>query len=68
VKDLHCRDAGMDCDYVARGETNDDIKRQAADHARTAHGMSVTPQLEQRIESLIHDENSEACRRSTARR
>ena len=27
----------MDCDFVAKGETNEDIMQQAAEHARTAH-------------------------------
>jgi predicted small metal-binding protein len=64
MKDLHCRDAGLDCDYVARGSTDDEIKRQAGEHARTAHGMTMTPDLERKIGSLIHEEGGEACRRS----
>jgi hypothetical protein len=31
------RDMGMDCDFVAKGETYEDIVQQAAEHARTAH-------------------------------
>ncbi len=68
MKDFHCRDAGMKCDFVARGQTNDEIMRQAGEHARTAHGMSVTPELAKRVEGLIHEEGSEAHRQSMARK
>lgn len=29
MKDLHCRDAGMSCDYVARGNSEKEIMDQA---------------------------------------
>ena len=32
AKTVSCRDVGMDCDFVAKGETNEDIMRQAAEH------------------------------------
>ena len=37
AKTVSCRDVGMDCDFVAKGETTEDIMQQAAEHARTAH-------------------------------
>lgn len=64
MKDFHCRDAGMKCDFVARGESKDEILRQAGDHAQQAHHMAVTPELAERVESLIHEEGSEEHRRS----
>jgi predicted small metal-binding protein len=67
MKDLHCRDVGMDCDFVMRGESNDEIMQKAGEHAQQAHHMTVTPELAKKVESLIHDENSEAHRRSTSR-
>jgi predicted small metal-binding protein len=36
AKTVSCRDVGMDCDFVAWGETTEDIMQQAAEHARTA--------------------------------
>jgi predicted small metal-binding protein len=68
MKDFHCRDAGMKCDFVARGDSKDEILRQAGEHAKQAHNMSVTPELAKKVESLIHDENSEEHRRSMASR
>ncbi|HEX8909928.1 MAG TPA: DUF1059 domain-containing protein [Anaeromyxobacteraceae bacterium] len=64
MKDFHCRDAGMKCDFVARGESKDEILRQAGEHAQKAHQMTISPELTKRVESLIHDEGSEAHRRS----
>jgi len=46
MKDFHCRDAGMKCDFVARGESKEEILRQAGEHAQRAHHMAVTPELE----------------------
>ena len=64
MKDFHCRDAGMKCDFVARGESKEEILRQAGEHAQRAHHLTVTPELEKRVESLIHDEGSEQHLRS----
>ena len=68
MKDFHCRDAGMKCDYVARGSTDDEVVKQAGKHAQSVHGMSVTPDLEKSMRGLIHDESSEAHRNSMARK
>jgi predicted small metal-binding protein len=43
AKTVSCRDVGIDCDFVAKGETNEDIMQQAAEHARTAHNMTEIP-------------------------
>ncbi len=64
MKDFHCRDAGLNCDYVARGDTNREILDQASQHARQAHNMNMTPDLSKKVEGLIHDESSDAHRRS----
>ncbi len=64
MKDLHCRDAGMNCDWVARGNSEKEILDQAGRHAQQAHNMNVTPELEQKMRGLIHDESSDAHRRS----
>jgi predicted small metal-binding protein len=56
----------MNCDFVARGETRDEILRQAGEHARTAHRMQITPDLRSKVEGLIHDESSEEHHRSMA--
>ncbi len=42
-KILSCRDVGVDCDYVARGATEEEILAKAAEHGRSAHGMKEIP-------------------------
>ena len=68
MKDFHCRDAGMSCDFVARGNTNQEILDQVGKHAQSQHQLKVTPELTRKVEGLIHDESSEAHRRSAGPR
>ena len=56
-KVLHCNDVVPNCDFVARGESEQDILEQAAEHARTAHHVDeVTPELADKVKSAIRDE------------
>ncbi|MGH9901701.1 MAG: DUF1059 domain-containing protein [Pyrinomonadaceae bacterium] len=57
AKTMSCRDAGPDCDFVARGETEEEVMGQVAEHARTAHGMEeVPPELAEKARAAIRDE------------
>lgn len=40
MKELHCREVGFDCEGVIRAETEEEVLRQAAEHARTEHGLT----------------------------
>jgi predicted small metal-binding protein len=52
-----CRDVGVDCDFVARGETVENILRQCAEHARSAHDMTeIPPELADKVRAAIRDE------------
>jgi len=66
MKDFHCRDAGMSCDFVARGNTEEEVLARAGAHAQSVHKMTVTPELTDRVKRLIHDESSEAHKKSIA--
>jgi len=37
---LACRDAGVDCDFVARGETEEEVLKIGAKHAKEVHGYT----------------------------
>ncbi len=37
---LACRDAGVDCDFVARGETEDQVLSEGAKHVKEVHGYT----------------------------
>ena len=67
MRDFHCSDTGMKCDFVAKGSTDDEILKQAGTHAQKTHGMQVTPDLEKKVRGLIHEESSDAHRSSMSR-
>jgi predicted small metal-binding protein len=57
AKMVSCRDVGVDCDFVARGENEQEIMQQCAEHARTAHGMNEIPsELAGKVRTAIRDE------------
>ena len=56
MKTLNCRDAGFDCNAQIKAETTEEVLAQAADHASTAHGVTVTPEMAEGIKNLIHEE------------
>lgn len=56
MKILRCRDAGFDCAHEIRGESEEEILQQAAEHATKDHEIEVTPQLAEQTKSLIKDE------------
>jgi predicted small metal-binding protein len=57
AKVLRCRDVGLDCEGELRAETEEEILRQAAEHARTTHNMTeMAPEMVQKVRAAIHDE------------
>ncbi len=58
AKVLRCRDVGMDCDFVARANTEEEILKQAAEHAQTTHNMKDIPQeVVAKVRAAIRDES-----------
>jgi len=56
-KILECADVALGCDFEIRGESEHDVLRKAAQHAKTAHSMeSIPPDMLAKIKSAIHDE------------
>ena len=57
---LACKDSGTDCDYVARGETVEELMQHVAEHAKGVHGYTdeqlSDPELLEKIKSLIKTE------------
>ena len=57
MKSMKCRDLGMDCNFVATGETVDEVKNKAFDHARTVHAEMFkdmnTPQQMADMEMMV---------------
>lgn len=56
ARELRCKDAGMECDFVAKGQTDEEVMKAAAEHGRQKHGMTqITPDLQEKMQSIIHD-------------
>jgi len=57
AKELRCADAGMaGCNFVAEGANEDEIMRKAAEHAKTAHGLStIPPDVATKAKAAIRD-------------
>ena len=57
MKALRCSDLGFDCAAVMRAETEDEIMRQLAKHAKIVHNLSeISEQAIAKIRKAIHDE------------
>ncbi len=59
MKTITCRDAGFECDYVVKGETEDEVMRNGAEHAIKDHGLTeqdITPEFKEKVRSLIRTE------------
>jgi len=54
---MKCRDVGMDCDFVAKGKTEQEVLTKAAEHAKKDHGMEKIPdEVLTKVRAAIHDE------------
>lgn len=57
AKVLRCRDVGMDCNFVARGQTEEELLKEAAEHAQSAHNMDEIPkEVVEKVRAAIRDE------------
>lgn len=56
-KVLRCADVVGNCDFVARGDSEQEILRQASEHARSAHNINeITPEVAEKVRAAIQDE------------
>jgi predicted small metal-binding protein len=57
MKVVHCREVGFDCEGVVRADSENEVLRQVAEHAKSAHGMeSVGPEVVEKVRSVMRDE------------
>jgi predicted small metal-binding protein len=57
TKVLRCKDVGMDCDAEIRAETEEEILKQAAEHAATVHDMTeISEEQFTKVREAIRDE------------
>ena len=57
AKVLHCRDVGFDCDGVCRADTEEEVLRMAAEHAKADHGITeLTEEVVAKVKAAIRTE------------
>jgi len=55
AKVLKCSDLNPGCNFEARGNSDDEVLKKAAEHAKTAHNMpSIPPDVLSKARSAIH--------------
>jgi predicted small metal-binding protein len=56
-KVLKCSDVNPGCNFEIRGNSEDEVLKQAAAHAKTAHNMqNIPPDVLSKARSAIRDE------------
>ncbi|MGE5190020.1 MAG: DUF1059 domain-containing protein [Gemmatimonadota bacterium] len=61
AKILRCSELVAGCTAVIRGETEEDVIRQATEHSKTAHNLQEIPKgLRKKLHRLIRDEKRPA--------
>ena len=55
MKSLRCKEVGFDCGHVIRAGDEEEVLRLAADHARNVHNTEVTPEIAEKVKSLIRE-------------
>ena len=56
VKKISCREAGFDCDYVVKGETEEEVMKNGTEHVQKVHGIKeedITTEMKQKIRGFI---------------
>ena len=59
MKSLACRDAGKDCDFVAKANTEDAVIKEAIAHAIKSHSMKPSefdPDMRMKMRAKIKEE------------
>ena len=57
AKVLRCRDVGIDCDFVTRADSEEELLKKAAEHAAATHDMKEIPEeILSQVRAAIRDE------------
>ena len=57
TKVLKCKDVGFDCEGVIRAETEEQVLKLVAEHAKEVHGIQeVSPEVVEKVRTAMQDE------------
>jgi predicted small metal-binding protein len=57
MKEIDCGkvNPASGCDHVIRAATEEEALQKAREHAKSAHGMDMTPELMEKVRGAIQD-------------
>ena len=59
-KTFSCKDVGVECPYVARGETEEELMADISKHAKEVHGYTEEqlkdPEMMKKVKDAIKEE------------
>jgi len=57
AKALRCSDVGVDCNFEARAETEEELMKKMQEHAQREHGMTDIPaEMVNKLKEAVRDE------------
>jgi len=57
AKVIHCKDAGFECEGVIKADSEEEVLKLAAEHAKKIHGVSqLSDEMVQKVKAIICDE------------
>jgi predicted small metal-binding protein len=57
TKVVNCKDVGFDCEGVIRAETEEEVLRLVAEHAKEVHGIEeVPPEVVEKVRAVMYEE------------
>jgi predicted small metal-binding protein len=66
-KVLKCGDVVPGCNVEVRGESDEEVLRKGAEHAKNDHGMeTIPPEVAAKVRGAIHDDTESAARGAAA--
>jgi len=65
AKVLRCNDLMPGCPFEARGNSEESVLAQAAEHARTAHSMTeISQEMISKVRGAIRDDDQASAKRA----
>lgn len=58
MKQVACRDMGIDCDWVGTAETEEELMNMGSEHGKAVHGYTdkdFTPEMVEKLKAVIKD-------------
>lgn len=56
AKRIRCSDVGLDCDFAAMADTEEELLELVSEHAERVHGIDeITPELQGKVARAIED-------------